>query len=114
MKKFFVVVLTVFSACSQTRVKKYADILDPRLGNAKKQEVGKLLGPPTSCTAEQVGEKCEYRTARARNHPVPDVYRREGSLGPDLSPYDQFDVLQLRFDGFGVLKEWEPIFIHQD
>lgn len=84
-------------------------MLDPKVGVAKKDEINKFLGNATWCTPEAGTEKCEYRTSRGSNHPVPDMYRKEEALGPDLSPYDRFDVLHLYYDAFGVLKDWEPV-----
>ena len=111
MKHLRALLILVLVSCTEMRVKKYNDLLNPRVGTAKKEEVGKLLGNPVSCSQELEGEKCEYRTSHARNHPVPDVYRQERALGPDLSPYDHFDVLHVRYDGFGILKSWEPVVI---
>lgn len=98
-------------ACTEGRVKKYRDILEPRIGTGKKDEIDKLLGNPAWCKEEGGAQKCEYRSSRANNEPVPDVYRRNEGMGPDVSPYDRFDVLHLQYDGFGVLKEWEPVMI---
>ncbi len=114
MKHSLVFIVVFFlTACTQSRVKVYGDMLEPRVNIAKKEEVNKLFGTPTWCTPDSGSEKCEYRTSRGSNHPVPDVYRKEDSLGPDLSPYDHFDVLHLRFDSFGILKDWEPVVIRQ-
>ena len=84
-------------------------MLEPKVGNAKKEEINKLLGNPAWCSKEEGREKCEYRTSHASNAPVPDMYRKEEALGPDLSPYDHFDVLHIYFDSTGVMKDWEPI-----
>src|SRR5688572_15067600 len=89
--------LTMFVACNQSNVKKYRDLLEPRVGSAKKDEINQLLGAPAWCRDEEGSQRCEYRTSRATNNPVPDMYRKEASLGPDLSPYDHFDVLHLHF-----------------
>jgi len=83
------------------------------VGNGKKESVDKVLGPPIKCVKEHALEKCEYRTARERNDPVPAVHHQERSMGPDLSPYEHFDVLHLYYDSFGLLREWEPIVIKQ-
>jgi hypothetical protein len=96
-------------SCSQNRVKKYQNLLDPLVGKAKKDQINALIGNPVSCKNENRYEKCEYRTAHAQNTPVPDMFKK--SEGPDLSPYEYFDVLYLYFDPFHVLKEWEPVVI---
>lgn len=101
--------LLLLSSCAELRVKKYSNLLDPMLGSSKKQEVSKVLGSPTFCQAEGVFEKCEYRTASVRNYPVPAVYRKEIAMGPDLSPYEYFDVLEVQYDSFGVFKDWQPV-----
>jgi len=108
---WLVMVCTV--GCTQTRVKKYEGILEPLIGKAPKSQVNKLLGNPVSCRQEARYEKCEYRSAFSQNNPVPEIFRRVEGLGPDLSPYEYFDVLHLYFDGFHVLKEWEPVVIMQ-
>lgn len=111
MPKLAVVLSTIilFSACTQPRIKKYQSLLEPKIGNSKKDEINKILGSPAWCTTEAGTEKCEYRTAHANNEPVPDMYRKEDSLGPDLSPYDRFDVLHVFYDSTGVFKDWEPV-----
>lgn len=97
--------------CTEPRVKKYSNILEPRVGSGKKDEIDRLLGNPTWCKEKEGLQKCEYRSSRANNAPVPDVFRKEEGMGPDLSPYDRYDVLHLTYDGFGVLKDWEPVVI---
>jgi hypothetical protein len=86
-------------------------MLEPLVGSAKKAEISKLLGPPAFCVQEEAYERCEYRTNRGSNEPIPGIARQEASMGPDLSPYDYFDVLQIHYDNFGLLNQWEPIFI---
>ncbi len=98
-------------SCTQTRVKKYQGMLEPLLGKAKQSEVNALLGNPISCKQEGRFEKCEYRTTSAQNNPVPDMFRKSEGIGPDLSPFEYFDVLHLYFDAFHILKEWEPVVI---
>ena len=112
-KNAAIALLLLLCGCTELRVKKYSSILDPMLGTAKKTEVNKLLGVPTTCAPEGVFEKCEYRTASARNRnePVPDAYRKQVAMGPDLSPYDHFDVLQVQYDGMGIFKDWQPVVI---
>jgi len=109
MKFFLFVFLVGIVGCTEPRVKKYSSILEPRVGTAKKEEIDKLLGSPTWCKEYEGLKKCEYRSSRAENAPVPDVFRKQEGMGPDLSPYDRYDVLHLTFDNFGILKEWEPV-----
>jgi hypothetical protein len=98
-----------FTSCAETRVKKYEDLLEPLLGKADKKEVDKLLGTPVSCTPVDTYQRCEYRTSRGRNEPVPFTGQKSAAMGPDLSPYEYFDVLALTYDGFNTLREWEPL-----
>lgn len=99
--------------CTQSRVKKYQGLLEPLVGKASKVEVQKLLGNPNYCKQESRYEKCEYRSAFSQNHPVPDMFRKSETSGPDLSPYEYFDVLHLYFDAFHILREWEPVVLMQ-
>lgn len=98
-------------SCSHSRIERYRDALDSQLGNGKKTSLDQLLGMPYLCKNIGVFERCEYRTASQRNHPVPIVYRKAPGFGPDLSPYDYFDVIYLYYDDFDVLQEWEPVVI---
>lgn len=97
--------------CTESRVKRYETMLQPLMGTAKKNDISKLLGAPAFCVQEEAYERCEYRTSRGSNDPVPGVARQEASMGPDLSPYDYYDVLQIHYDNFGLLNQWEPIFV---
>ena len=99
----------LMTSCVQTRVKKYEAILEPKIGKSTKLDITSLLGNPIYCRQESKYEKCEYRSAYSQNGPVPDMFRKSDGLGPDLSPYEYFDVLYLYFDGFHVLQEWEPV-----
>jgi hypothetical protein len=101
--------ILMFTACTESRVRKYEDLLEPLLGKAEKEEVDKLLGAPASCQPVESYQRCEYRTSRGRNEPVPFTARKNAAMGPDLSPYEYFDVLALTYDGFNTLREWEPI-----
>lgn len=103
--------LGTFPACSMSRVKMYRDIVDPMVGSSKKDDVNRVLGSPESCSHEKGLEMCEYRTSAARNEVIPDMSSRNPAMGPDLSPYDRFDVLHLYFDDFGILKDWDPIVV---
>jgi len=98
-------------SCTTTRVKRYQNLLDPLIGSSKRTEVNHLLGTPVFCRPEGDRELCEYRTSAARNFTVPDMHRKAEAMGPDLSPYDQFDVLHVYYDGFDTFKEWEPFVI---
>lgn len=104
-------IFLLLSACTETRIKRYTDIVEPHLGSASKSEMNKILGAPTYCKDEGKYERCEYRTSRGRNESVPAIHRKEPAMGPDLTPYEHFDVLHLYYDGFAVLKEWEPIVV---
>jgi hypothetical protein len=103
--------LLFFTACTEARIKKYEDLLEPMLGKAEKPQIDKLLGSPASCAPIETYQRCEYRTSQGRNDPVPFVGRKNAAMGPDLSPFEYFDVLALTYDGFGTLREWEPIAI---
>ena len=114
MKNFLLILsVTLFVACSELRVKRYGDLLDPLLGSGSIAEVNRVLGKPTSCEALSLGKRCEYRTAAARNYTIPDAHRQLPGFGPDLSPYQYFDVLSVVYDHFGVFREWEPVAILQ-
>lgn len=103
--------LLICAACTEPRLKRYSDIIEPLVGSAKRERVTEILGKPTSCKREFSQEKCEYRTSMGRNHPVPEVFKKPEGLGPDLSPYEYFDVLHLYYDDFGILREWDPVVI---
>ena len=108
---FLVGIVGILGGCTEPRVKTYEGILEPRVGKSKKEEIDHILGNPTSCRDTDGVQTCEYRSSRANNQPVPNVYRKQEGMGPDLSPYDRYDVLHLKYDSFGVLKEWEPVVI---
>jgi hypothetical protein len=112
MKSWALIWLLVLGGCVEGRVKRYQSLLNPMVGTAKKDEVSRLLGSPTTCTTQPVGERCEYRTAKGRNDPVPSVYEKN-TLGPDLSPFEFYDVIQANYDGFGILKDWIPLVLSQ-
>jgi len=111
MKKIFsaLVILGLVTACAHGRRERYEALLDPLRGKSNKVEIARLLGNPVFCKSENGGERCEYRTAHGRNEPVPSVHQKTTAMGPDLSPYDYFDVIQVNYDGFGTLREWAPI-----
>lgn len=107
------ILFTIFLclACTQTRVERYADLIEPHIDGAKKPEMNRILGAPTYCREEGKFEKCEYRTARGRNESVPGIHHKQPAMGPDLTPYEHFDVIHLYYDSFSVLKEWQPIVV---
>ena len=101
--------LFITVACTESRVKRYDDLIGPEIGKGNKKEISKLLGPPTFCNEKGKYEVCEYRTARGRNEQTPYVHRKEPAMAPDLTPYEHFDVIHVSYDGFGVVQAWEPI-----
>lgn len=101
-------VLVCLTACTEPALNRYSKLLDRRIGNSSKKEMNELLGPPVHCKTEFNDENCEYRTARGRNLQVPAVHQQNQSMGPDLSPYEHFDVLLLQFDSLGILQNWKP------
>ena len=99
------------TGCTSTPVERYEDLLHRHVGTSKRADVDKILGQPTSCKKLDGYEMCEYRTAAARNEPVPIVHIKEPGYGPDLTPYDSFDVLHLNYDSFGILKDWTAVVV---
>ena len=89
----FLGTLFLILSCTQSRVKKYEGALEPLIDKASQNQVNAVLGNPVFCRQESRYEMCEYRTAAGHNAPVPDMFRKSESLGPDLSPYEYFDVL---------------------
>lgn len=105
--------LLTLTQCAHPRVARYRSTIEPHLNKSKKAELDALLGSPVSCAPAKEGlERCEYRTASERNQKVPEIYRRNSAMGPDVSPYEFFDVLHLYYDSFGTLKEWTPVVVH--
>jgi hypothetical protein len=115
MKIFISLLLFVLiTGCAETRVMRYQQTLDPLVGSAKKSKVNRLFGTPTFCKHHNdILETCEYRTAYARNDVVPDFAAKMPGFGPDLSPYDYFDVIKVSYDALGVVRDWEPVVIIQ-
>ncbi len=109
--KGFILLLAIFItvACTESRIKRYSDLIEPSIGNGTKREITQNLGAPTFCKQEPKYEVCEYRTARGRNEPVPYVHKKDPAMSFDLTPYEHYDVIQVSFDGFGVAQNWEPI-----
>ncbi|MBI1859312.1 MAG: hypothetical protein HYR96_00125 [Deltaproteobacteria bacterium] len=101
--------LLALLGCTQPAIKKYSDMLDPLVGLATKKEITRLLGQPVSCQNDMNYEVCEFRTSRARNNPVPAVHQKHPGMGPDLTPYEQFDDLSLQFDALETLRGWRPL-----
>lgn len=108
--RFFSLCLLILG-CTEPALNRYSRWLDPKVGNANKSDMVNLFGAPVSCRQEANFENCEFRTARGRNAPVPAVHQQNASMGPDLSPYEHFDVLSLQFDGLGVLRSWKPLHV---
>lgn len=109
--KGFIGLLAIFliAACTESRIKRYSDIIEPSIGSGTKRDFTKLLGAPTFCRQDAKYEVCEYRTARGRNEPVPYVHKKDPAMGPDLTPFEHYDVIQISFDGFGVAQSWDPL-----
>lgn len=105
---FLLTLALALSACTQTPVRRYSDMIDPLVGSGKKEELDRLLGFPASCRQESVFQKCEYRTASGRNAPTPMVFTKQPGK-PDLSPYESFDVIHLFYDDQRILKEWQAV-----
>lgn len=114
MRRLILIVLLVnLVQCTHQRVDRYRSAIEPRVNKSKKAELDELLGSPVKCEPSKDGlERCEYRTASERNAPIPEVFRRNSTMGPDVSPYEYFDVLHLYYDSFGTLKEWSPVVVH--
>ena len=111
MRRSFIALLILLTGCAISPVKRYRTIIDPLVGKSKQDEVNQVLGKPVFCIQEQTLQRCEYRTTAARNEETPYMHHKEIGFGPDLSPYDSFDVLDLYYDAFGVLKEWNPVVV---
>ena len=101
----------VIVGCAHSRIRRYEKLLEPEIGLGTKADMRALFGAPVNCNKSKGLERCEYRTARERNDPVPAVMMKTQGLGPDVSAYEYFDVLHLFYDDFGVLREWAPIVI---
>ena len=98
-----------FWGCVQMPLQRYQILLDPMVAHSKKDEVAKHLGSPVQCRLDRSEEKCEYRTAFAHHPPVPDMYRKEPTFGPDVSPNDYFDVIEVSYNAVGTVSGWRPI-----
>ena len=103
--------LLFFTGCTESMVKRYADVIEPQLGSATKSDFRKLFGPPAFCKPDKDWELCEYRTAHTRNYPTPRMYAKNPTFGPDLSPYEFFDVIHLYYNEWGILQEWDPVVV---
>ena len=114
MKGVFLLIALPVISCTEARVRKYQALFEPRLQKGMKTEFDSVLGQPAHCFHQSRYLVCEYHTAYRRNAPVSSVYRKEPGFGMDLSPLDQFDVLRLYYDGFGILQEWKPVTIRGD
>ncbi len=100
--------LVLIVACTQPRMRRYSEVIDPMVGSGKKEELDRLLGNPTFCQQEKAFQKCEYRTAMGHNAPTPIVFTKMTHM-PDVSPYEYFDVIHLFYDDLRVLKEWQAV-----
>ena len=108
---FAVLVSLALMACTEPRIKRYQTMLDPMVGTAKKTDVDAQLGKAIKCERKEKGQECEYRTASGRNEQIPMAHQQRSAMGPDLSPYEYFDVLHLTYDDFGILKDWQPVIV---
>ena len=104
---FFILLLGF--GCASTQLGRLQETMDPWVGVAKRLEVEKSLGSPTQCVTEKGMTRCEYRTLIARNEPVPSAHKKEPGFGPDLSPYEFFDVIEAFYDDTGLLRDWRPL-----
>lgn len=107
---FLVIFLSmlVLPSCTHTALRRYGDLIEPQIGRANKADMARQLGSPENCKSDGNYENCEFRTSRGKNAQVPAVHQRAPGMGPDLSPYEHFDVISLQFDSLGVLRGWKP------
>jgi hypothetical protein len=96
-------------ACTQTRLRRYGELLDPLVGGESKAKVATILGAPSRCESYDGGQRCEYRTAAGRNTASIGVLAPNPAMGPNLAPYEHFDVINVYFNNVGLMREWEPI-----
>ncbi len=108
MEKMKLLIFLLLAGCTQPTVRRYGEMIDPKIGSANKNDMARLFGVPIICRPEGIYETCEFRTARGNNAPVPSVHQQNPAMGPDLSPYEHFDVILLQFDALGVLRSWKP------
>jgi hypothetical protein len=108
LEQLTLLLLLALAACTQTRARRYSEMIDPLVGSGKKEQLDKLLGIPAFCRQESAFQKCEYRTASAHNAPTPIVFEKLTNM-PDVSPYEYFDVIHLFYDDQRVLKEWQAV-----
>ena len=101
--------LFLVAGCASTQLSRLEETMDPMVGVAKRGDVEKSLGNPTQCVTEKGMLRCEYRTLIARNEPVPSAHKKEPGFGPDLSPYEFFDVIEAFYDDTGLLRDWRPL-----
>jgi len=98
-------------ACSLSPLKRLEEAMDPMVGVKKKQEVERVIGEPVQCHSNTGTTRCEYRTLIGRNDPAPATHKKEPGMGPDLSPYEFFDVIEAFYDETGMLKDWHALSI---
>ncbi len=106
---FSVLLFALVTSCASTQLKRLEETMDPMVGVAKRTDVEKSLGSPEQCSTQKGMTRCEYRTQIARNEPVPSAHKKEPGFGPDLSPYEFFDVLEAFYDDTGLLRDWHPL-----
>ena len=104
-----IVFLNLITACTESRIKRYSDLIQPSVGSGNKREISKLLGAPAFCRENAKLETCEYRTDRGRNESIPYVHQKSPGMAPDLTPFEHFDVIHVSYDSSGIVQAWEPI-----
>jgi len=95
-------------ACSHSPLKRLEEAMDPMIGK-KRVEVESAVGQPVQCQPLQGSTRCEYRTLIGRNEQAPAAHKPEPGMGPDLSPYEFFDVIEAFYDETGTLKDWHAL-----
>lgn len=104
---FFLAVIA--TGCTQSRVRRYEELLDKHVGSEKKDRIATVLGAPAKCIPAEGGERCEYRTNAGRNRSSPGVHAPAPGFGPDTSPYEFFDVIHVFYNDVGLMREWQPV-----
>ena len=102
----------LLQACASSPLRRLEESMDPMVGKKKRGEVERLVGQPVKCSSPQPMTRCEYRTLIGRNDPAPVTSKVEpGFGGPDLSPYEFFDVIEIFYDATGMMSDWRPLSI---
>lgn len=81
------------------------------VGVKKRGEVERLIGEPVKCATQGNLTRCEYRTLIGRNDPAPATSKKEPGFGPDLSPYEFFDVIEIFYNETGLMTDWRALSI---